>query len=495
MFGKWLTEIPGAMGPKIVARRIKGTAAVLLSALLFAPSAPLAGEVSSSFVQVSKRDARYLELSSGEAYIPIGLNIVQAHGIEDPDEHMAQMERWMKRLSDNGGNYIRVWLSASFWDVEHEHSGVYDESRAKRIDALLALARKYNIHVKMTIEHFRYFEGGRGRWAAKPLHHVSRGGPAESIADFFNGEKSRAQFKGKLAWYARRYGDEPLVYAWELWNEINAVEGGNYMAWTEVMLGELHRLFPKNLGMQSLGSFDRERARSLYRRMSTMAGNDVAQVHRYLDMGAELPVCSGPVDVLASAAVEELRAFEPARPIILAESGAVEPNHTGPYKLYEEDRAGIILHDVLFAPFFAGAAGARQCWHWDSYVDRNDLWWQFGRFAEAVRNLDPPSENFEVLKLKHPRLRVYVLKGKQTLLAWCRDSENTWQTELAKQKPPETIQNASLDLTGVLDSGTIARAHIYDPWENRWTEAGLRGTTISLPPFKRSVIVRISRKG
>ena len=37
----------------------------------------------------------------------------------------------------------------------------------------------------------------------------------------------------------------------------------------------------------------------------------------------------------------------------------------------------MILHDVLFAPFFAGAAGAGQIWHWDEYVDKNNLWWQF----------------------------------------------------------------------------------------------------------------------
>ncbi len=466
----------------------------LLCLLGVTMSAPRAEDSSPAFVQVSKRDARYLELSNGEPYIPIGLNIVQAHGIENVDEHMAQMERWMKNLSDNGGNYIRVWLSSAFWDVEHERSGVYDESRAERINALLALARKYGIRVKMTVEHFRYFEGGRGRWAAKPLHHVSRGGPAESIADFFDGEKSRAQFKRKLAWYARRYGDEPMVYAWELWNEINAVEGGDYMAWTEVMLGELHRLFPKNLAMQSLGSFDRERARPLYRRMSTMPGNDVAQVHRYLDLGAELPVCRGPVDVLAAAAVEELRAFEPGRPIILAESGAVEPNHTGPFKLYKEDKAGIILHDVLFAPFFAGAAGAGQCWHWDSYVDANGLWWQFGRFAEAVKNLDPLAEGFEVVKLKHPRLRIYVLKGKRTVLAWCRDSQNTWQTELAEGKPPETVQNVSLDLGDVLEVARIGQARIYDPWENRWTDAQFDRTTVMLPPFKRSLVLRFDLK-
>jgi hypothetical protein len=346
----------------------------------------------------------------------------------------------------------------------------------------------------MTIEHFRSFDTDRQRWAAKPLHHVSQGGPAQNIADFFDGERSRAQFKKKLAWYANRYGDQPIVYGWELWNEINAVRGGDYMAWTEIMLDELQRLFPRNLAMQSLGSFDNPRKRQGYRRMSTMPGNDIAQVHRYLDLGASLAVCKGPVDVLSADAVRELLAFNPRRPIILAESGGVEPGHSGPFKLYDKDRAGIILHDVLFAPFFAGAAGSGQIWHWDRYVDKNDLWWQFGRFAQTVKNLDPPAESFQPLTLEHPRLRIYILKGKETLLIWCRDSKNTWKTELADSTPPETLRGLSLDLRAVFESTEDVRAKAYDPWEDRWQSVETKGRAILLPPFRRSLVVRIDRR-
>jgi hypothetical protein len=260
------------------------------------------------------------------------------------------------------------------------------------------------------------------------------------------------------------------------------------------MLAELHRLFAKNLCMQSLGSFDRDGARPLNQRMSTMPGNDIAQVHRYLDLGASLTVCHGPVDVLTADAVRELQAFKPGRPIILAESGAVEPSHTGPFKLYGKDRAGIILHDVLFAPFFAGAAGPGQCWHWDSYVDRNDLWWQFGRFAEAVKDLDPPAEGFEALMVEHPRLRIYALRGKRTVLLWCRDKANTWQEELAEGKNPELLADVSLDLADVLGSPSELGVRAYDPWENRWTTPSIEGKEIVLPPFRRSIVVRIHRE-
>ncbi len=258
------------------------------------------------------------------------------------------------------------------------------------------------------------------------------------------------------------------------------------------MLAELHRLFPHNLAMQSLGSYDTARARELYCRHSRLPGNDVAQVHRYLDLGASLEVCHGPMDLLAADAVREVLACDPRRPVILAESGAVEPGHSGPFKLYAKDKEGVLLHDILFAPLFAGAAGAGQCWHWDVYVDRNNLWHHFGRFAAAVKDLDPPAEKFQPVELKHSRLRIYALRGRQTILLWCRDSRNTWKTELEQGQAPDTLGNLQLELAGVLDGVRPASVKIYDPWKNLWSDARLEAGTLSLPAFSRSLVVRLT---
>ncbi|MGO9204527.1 MAG: cellulase family glycosylhydrolase [Limisphaerales bacterium] len=451
-----------------------------------AEPSPQASTASADFVRVSPRDPRYLELSDGTPYIPIGLNLIAPPG----DQGLPGLQAWMEQLQANGGNYIRVWLSNPFFDVEHARCGDYDEAKAKRIEAMLAIAARHGIRVKLCLEHFRHLGDGRQAWAAKPLHLIANGGTAADIGDFFNGTASREQFKKKLAWFARRFGDNPAVFGWELWNEINAVQGGDYLGWTEIMLPELHRLFPRNLAMQSLGSYDGEYARAPYRRLATMPGNDVAQVHRYLDLGAKLEICRGPMDLLAADAVRELLSQRPGRPVLLAESGAVEPSHSGPFKLYSQDTNGVLLHDVLFAPFFAGAAGPGHIWHWDSYVARQNLWWHFGRFAQAVKDLDPPAEHFQPDLLPHSRLRVYVLKGRRTVLLWCRDAQNTWRRELAEGQAPAPVQGIVLDL-GPLKLGK-ASARLYDPWENRWTTAALEGDRLPLPEFKRSLVARLT---
>jgi hypothetical protein len=453
---------------------------ILLLALL-GPALQEIPKEPAAYVRVSPRDPRYFELSDGRPYIPIGINMI------------AGGEEMMRSLAANGGNYVRFWLSTPYFDVEHEKAGVYDAEKAKRIDAALDLARRLGIRVKLTVEHFREVDVSgkpRQKWANKELHHADRGGTATGMEDWVAGEDSRAQFRRKLEGYAARYKDRPEIFGWELWNEMNAIRGGDFKGWTEAMLPELRRLFPKNLALQSLGSFDTDGARGVYRWLATLRGNDAAQVHRYLDLGASLKVCHGPVDILAAEAVREMREFKPGKPVLLAESGAVEPRHSGPFLLYDKDAAGIILHDVLFAPFFAGAAGAGQCWHWDRYVDKMKLWHHFGRFAEVVKGLDPPAEGFEPLRIDHPRLRVYVLQGRRTTLVWARDKENTWESELKEGRAPGAVTGAVLDL-GKTGEGA---ARIYDPWSNRWTEGRLAAGKLALPEFTRSIAARLESR-
>jgi hypothetical protein len=457
---------------------------------------------SDAFVRVSPRDARYFELSDGRPFVPIGLNLIHPSGPDATETAagLALMERWMEALAGNGGNFIRVWASHSFWDVEHGRAGVYDEAKAaERLDRVFAAARKHGLRVKVTLEHFRDVdpESTAKTWSMKALHHVSRGGTAASMADWMTNRASRAQFVGKIEWCGRRYGARPEVFGWELWNEMNAVRAGGVEAWTAPMLSELHRVFPRNLAMQSLGSFDTADKRAIYRAVATMPGNDVAQVHRYLDLGAKIELCRGPVDVLAADAVRELLAMRPGRPVLLAESGGVgsyeKRGHTGPFFLYGKDKDGMILHDVLFAPFFAGAAGPGHCWHWDSYVAANGLWRHFARFAAAVRDIDPAAEAFEPAMVAHPRLRVYLLKGRHTSLLWCRDSANTWKTELEEGRAPESVCGARLDLPALGRAEPPLTATVYDPWSDVSVPAAIRAGQIELPGFRRSVVVRVGR--
>ena len=281
------------------------------------------------------------------------------------------------------------------------------------------------------------------------------------------------------------------VFAWELWNEIDAADGDGWMEWTREMLGEVHARFPNQMAVQSVGSLDHFRKRLLFTPVWKMEGNDFAQVDRYLDTEARLAACRGPVDIMAADAIKMVRdAGVTGKPIVLAETGAVEPAHTGPSDLYENDRMGTILHDVVFAPFFAGSAGPGQIWHWNTYVERHNLWHHFGHFAKMVEGIDPPAEKFLPGQLDHERMRVYTLRGKKTLLIWCRDKNAGWRAELEEMRV-RPVDGAVLDLGDLREDLPAGRVRILNPWSGEWTESQVVDGKIQLPVFLRSVVVRI----
>ena len=170
----------------------------------------------------------------------------------------------------------------------------------------------------------------------------------------------------------------------------------------------------------------------------------------------------------------------------------MKPKHTGPIELYAADKDGILLHDLLFAPFFSGAAGPGHAWHWDNYIDKNNLWYHFQRFSEAIKEVDPVKEKFIPVKISHPKLRIYGLIGRKTILLWCRDAENDWENEFTKGVSPATLSGLSVDISSLLAKNSIKAISIYDPWKNEW-KTGKKESLIGLPDFKRSVVVKISK--
>ena len=130
---------------------------------------------------------------------------------------------------------------------------------------------------------------------------------------------------------------------------------------------------------------------------------------------------------------------------------------------------GSVLHDVLFAPFFSGAAGPGHLWHWDHHIDKQHTWFQMGRFARAVEGVDPLREGFEPVR---------------------RDTGSTWRHELSERIPAQRLSGLQVDFTPLLGGRRVKKVRIYDPWRDEWVRASRRAD-VSLPDFTRSVVVRI----
>ncbi len=443
-------------------------------------------------LDVSTVDSRYFVDANGKTFIPVGCNICfpRMYDAASSGSRAACEEKffgWLRAFAANGGNFVRLWLGHPFFEIMPERAGEYDPAAEATLKKTVALCEELGIKLKLTLESFRTVhpagKEGKGMYSAffnRPLYAPY----AKNMREFLHSGKCARIYLGK----AQRLkelglGDSPAVACWELWNEINCIGSwrGDVGPWSDRMLEQLRVMFPRQMTVQNLGSFSGPSAYDYYDYLGRIPLNHFMQVHRYLDPGAELDVCRGPMDVLAADAVKELLDRRPDAPAVLAEVGAVKPNHTGPSELYAKDKLGMLLHDEIFAPFFAGSAGCGQPWHWDhQYVDGNNLWWHFARFAMAVKGIDPALEHFRPFHTETRRLRVWGLRGMNTTLLWCRDKANTWESELVRGEPPATITGEKVPFA---KSFTC-----YLPWENRWVNAGKDG---KLPDFKRSIVVRI----
>ncbi len=457
------------------------------------------------FIRVSQENPRYFE-TNGKCWIPNGYNLAFPMPFfydKSEDEAFALIEKQISALAANGGNYIRVWTSATFYEFETS-AGVFDEKKLARLDRLMKLAQKYGVRVKLCLEHFRNVkkytpvDAERGLPAAifsKPIY----SGDFKDVADYLESEKGKDFYLARAKKLADRYRDNPYIFGIELWNEADTVSVwpriGAMEKWTAEMLPRVKKLFPKHMIMQSLGSFSQYNMYGRYYEYSNIAGNDVAQVHRYLDLGAGMDICKAPIDIFASDSVRILREMSKTKPVVLAETGAVKPNHAGPSELYGKDTEGSILHDVLFSAFYSGAAGAGQCWHWEEYILGNNLYWHFGRFAKAIEGLNPIAEKFEPFRADTPNLRVYGLNGKNTIIVWIRDSSSDWRSEIERGEKPKTISAAELDFSRYLRSRKANKAQVYNPWTDKYVDVELKNGKLRLPDFKKSVVVKIKFEG
>lgn len=465
----------------------------------FIPSESFFSDVQAeeTYVRVSSENPSYLELSDGTPYIPIGVNLCILRKMDEngktilleEDEALEKMEFYFQKLAENGGTYARVWLGMPVFDIETERPGHFDAQKIENVRRLLDLAQKYNIRLKLCIEHFRnlsdrpVWENGSVTFS-KRLYATN---PPTSMQEFTLGDVGRNEYLTRTQKYIELFGTHPAVFGWELWNEVNCIP--NCTPWTEFMLERVTAMRPKQLVFQSLGSFDSESQARLYPQHAALSQNSLIQIHRYFDPGAQLSICQAPMDVLASDCVRTARTWGVQKPILATELGAVRSRHSGPSELYNADSEGVLLHDILFAPFFSGSAGSGHCWHWNAYIERQNIWFQIGRFSEAVKGVNPVAEHFEPFFLEQEHLRIYGLRGKHTTLVWLRDAEHDSYSELVEEKPVKTRENLSVTLPESLPQ--FSSVDYYDPWKNTHQTLSVQNGRIEIPALKRSGVIRI----
>lgn len=446
------------------------------------------------FVRISTKYPAYFETTDNKTWLPVMINYIVPSGQEETAA-FATIENYFRNFSSNGGNAMRIWISSPFLEIEDEKAGQYNPKKFARIDRVLQLAEKYNIRIKFTLQHIRTITAGQAKqpWANSTILSADNGGPFTGIKEYINTAKGKKYYMDRVRALSERYKNSKQIFGWELWNEMDAVDTKDWLAFTKEILDSVKVLFPHHLVTQTLGSLHSQDAANRYEEFFALQNNPYVSLHRYIDPGkdwSQYDDITRPVDSMVFQAVQFAQNNVQNKPIVVNEIGAVEANHAGPSKLYLVDTAGVLIHDMIFAPFFCGAAGTGGLWHWDSYVERQHLWYHYKRFQNAIKGIDPVEERFIPFNFANNGVRAYGLKGKNQTIIWCRNAENNWKTEFLQNIPPTLKTGFSIrpEDTGKTDVHT---ATVYDPWKDEWTTAEIKNGNISVPAFLRSVVIII----
>ena len=401
------------------------------------------------YVEVSKKDKRYFSYTDGEPFFWMGINLCfpTAYEVSSGTEFglsgnvayigLRQYERWMKKCSENGVNVVRIWLGHDYWSPDTENTYELDGAKLSKIDAVVDLAKKYGLKLKLTVEQFRHFVYDKKSAFNKRLYH--RGKPCESSGEWLSNNEYIEAWMYKIGELAKRYSGDTSVVMIELWNEMNCV-GGKYpliIEWNKKILPRVKALFPHQLVTNSLGSLDSDLSARSYREFC-WDKTDVLQMHRYLDQGAPYKICGGSPIPSIKDAFDFMRTNE--RPMLLAETGAVNNCHSAEFKYYSADDRGIIFVDTVYTPLFVGSAGCGNVWHWDRrYVESKSLYGYFEPLSALVRGVDFASENFEPIDESNDEAYILMLKGRTTTLGFVRSRSDSWMNTLRDMKEPEEI--------------------------------------------------------
>ena len=385
---------------------------------------------------------------------PVAVSSGREFGISGEKEYLGlrQFNGWFRKASENGVNVVRLWLGHEYLCPDTEEAGVLDTAKIERIEAVIDLAKSYGLKLKLTIEQFRFFDYDRkpdDSYAGDVFNKFNKrlysgGKRCESIEEWFTDEKWRAAWLKKVELLAWRFSGDPAIFMIELWNETNCTSP-EYVGWNERTLPEVKRLFPNHIVGNSLGSYDCAWAKNEYARFP-WDKCDVVQMHRYIDQGAEAKECRESLIELLGRGIDDLA--RPDKPFIVAETGAVNDCHSGPFRYYPADDDGIIFCDAVYTPAFCGAAGTGFIWHWDErYVESKNLYRLFRPVSELFDGVDVTNENFEPIRYETSDAVLLHLRGKTTSLGYLRNKNYSWQSVLRDGADPQPI-SVTFDING-----------------------------------------------
>lgn len=278
--------------------------------------------------------APYFETEAGEVWTPVGHNEAvtwpRLSGLHRRRD-VAKVEEHFAELAGYGVNCLRLMLDYS--QVPHralEHRvGEFSPAMVRMWDDLIALGERHGIRFLLTPFDTFFMVL---RWKSHPYSR-HRGGPAERLETMFTCPETRAAVINRLLFATRRWGASPAIFAWDLWNEIDAFYAGGDLQATHdfvtavsaALREEEMRLFGRT-HLQTVSVFHPNLVASpdLGEVIFRHPAIDFASVHLYEPDTLDAPRCSlVPAAATVRLMTEALAETPAGRPLLDTEHGPV----------------------------------------------------------------------------------------------------------------------------------------------------------------------------
>ncbi|HLF94437.1 MAG TPA: hypothetical protein VJB14_13320 [Planctomycetota bacterium] len=449
-------------------------------------------------VRVSPRNPGYLEDGSGRAFFPIGQNLCMS-----PDrEGTYFFERILPKLAANGANYVRLWEeyypqgdlkrpsapgdgSNCGFPLETFVTGIgkYDLECSWKLDFVGGLCEQLGIYWQLCLENVVWWNRKMPHRWKRNHYNAELGGPCGQPADYLTDPKCRELAARRHRYSVARWGWTTNLVAWEMWNEVDNLDGFTPEAnadWHRDLCGRLKALDPWKHPITSSWRDGK---------MFSLPEIDLVQAHSYWPVefdAAQYAIQDG--DHL-------MRPY--GKPYFFGEQGMNDR--------FDLDPDGKVQHDSLWATALSGAAGPGLQWHWTRYLDKHDLYRHYAPLAKFVKDVDWPAHAWKRVGIARPSqpvsLNVYGLAAGDRALVWVHDPL-AWRVLKGQAVKGEKQSGASVNVTG-LDEGNY-KVEFFDT-----TTGGIvgsdsqparplrhfgRGLDLQLPDFWGDVAVRITKR-
>ena len=429
------------------------------------------------FVRVSRRDPRAFEFDGGQVYHPIGQNVAWAPSL-------SAYALYFSRMRENGYNWSRVWMSSwqcaiEWLDVGHFHGlNNYSLKNAKLLDDIVELARKNELYFQLVLnQHGQLSTRVDPEWLNNPYNHRN-GGPCATPGDFFRSQAARELHKKRLRYIVARWGFSPNIMAWELWNELTLVDDYDPkldIPWQREMARALAGLDPYRhmITTSYFGNFPRE--------IWKLPELSYGQIHLYTsEMVSTLDGLS-----------RIMQGYQ--KPYFVGEFGA--SNLTG---IDQEDPTASLHHHGIWAQYLTQSAGNAMPWEWDSYIERNNLYFHWRALARFNAGEDRRGQRYQ-----YDRATLGLEDGGVLMAQGLLNtrSARVWIYDLARSKlggeklPPLRARGAKLAMAGMNDGEyqvELWNTYQGEVIETRRAVAASGKLLIPLPELHQDLAVKVN---